>query len=78
MIDRRIFAALGAVGSMGSVTQAQILPTHPILAALAVEAASETVGLREAGISRDGAGGERRRRGHRHHAWRRRRSLHAR
>ena len=28
---------------MGSVTQAQILPTHRILAALAVEAASETV-----------------------------------
>jgi uncharacterized protein GlcG (DUF336 family) len=43
MIDRRIFAALGAVASMGSVTQAQILPTHPTLAALAVEAASETV-----------------------------------
>jgi uncharacterized protein GlcG (DUF336 family) len=43
MIDRRICAALGAVASMDSVTQAQILPTHRILAALAVEAASETV-----------------------------------
>jgi len=43
MIDRRIFVALGALVSMGSVTQAQILPTHRILAALAVEAASETV-----------------------------------
>jgi uncharacterized protein GlcG (DUF336 family) len=43
MIDRRIFAALGAVALMGSVAQAQTLPTHRIPAALAVEAASETV-----------------------------------
>jgi uncharacterized protein GlcG (DUF336 family) len=43
MIDRRIFASLGAVALMGSVAQAQTLPTHRIPAALAVEAASETV-----------------------------------
>src|ERR1700732_2890140 len=43
MINRRIFAALGAVVLMGSVAQAQTLPTHRIPAALAVEAASETV-----------------------------------
>jgi uncharacterized protein GlcG (DUF336 family) len=43
MIDRRIFAALGAVALMGSVAQAQTLPTHRIPSALAVEAASETV-----------------------------------
>jgi uncharacterized protein GlcG (DUF336 family) len=43
MIDRRIFAAFGAVALMGSVAQAQTLPTHRIPAALAVEAASETV-----------------------------------
>jgi uncharacterized protein GlcG (DUF336 family) len=43
MIDRRVFAALGAVALMGSVARAQTLPTHHIPAALAVEAASETV-----------------------------------
>src|SRR6202046_5841759 len=43
MIDRRIFAALTTVALMGSVAQAQTLPTHRIPAALAVEAASETV-----------------------------------
>jgi uncharacterized protein GlcG (DUF336 family) len=43
MIDRRIFAALSAVVLMGSPAQAQTLPTHRIPAALAVEAASETV-----------------------------------
>ena len=43
MINRRIFAALSAVALMGSVAQAQTLPTHRIPAALAVEAASETV-----------------------------------
>ena len=43
MINRRIFAALGAVALMGSVAQAQPLQTHRIPAALAVEAASETV-----------------------------------
>jgi uncharacterized protein GlcG (DUF336 family) len=45
MIDRRIFAALGAVALMGSIAQAQTLPTHRIPAALAVEAASETVAV---------------------------------
>jgi uncharacterized protein GlcG (DUF336 family) len=43
MIDRRVFVALGAVALMGSVARAQTLPTHRIPAALAVEAASETV-----------------------------------
>ena len=43
MINRRIFTALGAVALMGSVAQAQTLPTHRIPAALAAEAASETV-----------------------------------
>ena len=43
MIDSRIFAALSAVGSMGSVARAQTLPPHRILAAVAVEAATETV-----------------------------------
>ena len=43
MINRRIFAALSAVALMGSAAQAQTLPTHRIPAALAVEAASETV-----------------------------------
>ncbi len=42
MIDRRI-VALSAVALMGSVAQAQTLPTHRIPAALAAEAASETV-----------------------------------
>ena len=43
MINRGIFAALIAVAAMGSVAQAQTLPTHRIPSALAVEAASETV-----------------------------------
>ena len=44
MLGRSIFAALaGAVALMGSVAQAQTLPTHRVPAALAVEAASETV-----------------------------------
>jgi uncharacterized protein GlcG (DUF336 family) len=43
MIDRRIFAALNAVALMGSTAAAQTLPTHRMPAALAVEAASETV-----------------------------------
>jgi uncharacterized protein GlcG (DUF336 family) len=43
MIDSRIFAALSAVGSMGSVARARTLPPHRILAAVAVEAATETV-----------------------------------
>jgi uncharacterized protein GlcG (DUF336 family) len=43
MIDRTIFAALTTVALMGSVAQAQTLPTHRIPVALAVEAASETV-----------------------------------
>ena len=43
MIDRTIFAALTTVALMGSVAQAQTLPTHRIPAALAAEAASETV-----------------------------------
>jgi uncharacterized protein GlcG (DUF336 family) len=43
MIDRRIFATLTGVVLMNSVAQAQTLPTHRIPAALAVEAAGETV-----------------------------------
>ncbi len=43
MVNRRIFAALTGVVLMGSVAQAQTLPTHRLPAALAVEAASETV-----------------------------------
>jgi uncharacterized protein GlcG (DUF336 family) len=43
MINRRIFAALSAIALMGSVASAQTLPTHRIPAALAGEAASETV-----------------------------------
>jgi uncharacterized protein GlcG (DUF336 family) len=43
MIDHSIFAALSAVVLMGSVAQAQTLPTHRLPAALAVEAANETV-----------------------------------
>src|SRR5580698_6174765 len=42
MIDRRI-VALSAVALMAPVAQAQTLPTHRIPAALAAEAASETV-----------------------------------
>jgi len=43
MIDRSIFAALAGAALLGSVSQAQTLPTHRLSAALAVEAASETV-----------------------------------
>jgi uncharacterized protein GlcG (DUF336 family) len=43
MINRGILAALSAVALMGSVALAQTLPTHRLPAALAVEAASETV-----------------------------------
>jgi uncharacterized protein GlcG (DUF336 family) len=43
MIDRRIFAALTSAVLMSSVAQAQTLPTHRMPAALAAEAASETV-----------------------------------
>jgi uncharacterized protein GlcG (DUF336 family) len=43
MIGRSIFAALAGTAMLGSVAQAQTLPTHRIPAALAVEAASETV-----------------------------------
>jgi uncharacterized protein GlcG (DUF336 family) len=43
MTNYSIFAALSAVALMGSVAQSQTLPTHRIPAALAVEAASETV-----------------------------------
>jgi len=43
MINRRIFTALAGVTLMGSAAQAQTLPTHRIPAALAAEAASETV-----------------------------------
>src|ERR1700721_2214968 len=63
IIDRRIFSAPGAVALMGSVTQAQTLPTHRIPAALAVEAASETVaacakqGYHETAQVADAAGG---------------------
>ena len=41
--DGRIFAALAGVAAMGSTAVADTLPTHRIPAALAVEAASETV-----------------------------------
>jgi uncharacterized protein GlcG (DUF336 family) len=43
MIDRRVLAALSALVSMGSAASAQTLPTHRIPAALAVEAAAETI-----------------------------------
>jgi uncharacterized protein GlcG (DUF336 family) len=43
MINRGVLAALIAVAAMGSVGRAQTLPTHRIPAALAIEAASETV-----------------------------------
>jgi uncharacterized protein GlcG (DUF336 family) len=43
MIDRRIFAALAGVAVVSSTASAQTLPTHRIPAALAVEAANETV-----------------------------------
>ncbi|HSV01278.1 MAG TPA: heme-binding protein [Roseiarcus sp.] len=43
MINRGTLAALTAVVLMGSVAQAQTLPTHRLPAALALEAASETV-----------------------------------
>jgi uncharacterized protein GlcG (DUF336 family) len=43
MIDSRILAALIAATLMGSAASAQTPPTHRIPAALAVEAASETV-----------------------------------
>jgi uncharacterized protein GlcG (DUF336 family) len=43
MINRRIFTALAGVTLIGSVAQAQTLSTHRLPAALAVEAASETV-----------------------------------
>jgi uncharacterized protein GlcG (DUF336 family) len=43
MINRGMFAALTGVALMGSAAQAQTLPTHRLPAALAVEAASETV-----------------------------------
>jgi uncharacterized protein GlcG (DUF336 family) len=43
MFDCRILAALAGVALTGSTSLAQTLPTHRIPAALAVEAASETV-----------------------------------
>jgi uncharacterized protein GlcG (DUF336 family) len=43
MIDCRILAALAGVALMSSTAVGQTLPTHRIPAALAVEAASETV-----------------------------------
>ena len=43
MINCRIVAALIGLSLMGSTARAQTLPTHRIPAALAVEAASETV-----------------------------------
>jgi len=43
MIDCRILAALAGVALMGSTTASETLSTHRIPAALAVEAASETV-----------------------------------
>ena len=49
----RILAALSAVALMGSVAQAQTLPTHRIPGALAIEAASETV----AACANDHSGG---------------------
>lgn len=45
MINRGIFAALSAIALMGSAASAQTLPTHRIPAALAFEAASETVAV---------------------------------
>ena len=41
--DARIWAALACVALMGSTAAAETLPTHRIPAALAMEAASETV-----------------------------------
>jgi uncharacterized protein GlcG (DUF336 family) len=43
MINRRIFSALVGAALIGSAAEAQTLPTHRLPAALAVEAASETV-----------------------------------
>jgi uncharacterized protein GlcG (DUF336 family) len=43
MANRRFFAALTGVALMGATATAQTLPTHRLTAALAVEAASETV-----------------------------------
>jgi uncharacterized protein GlcG (DUF336 family) len=43
MTNRKILAALSAVVWMGSTASAQTLPAHRLPAALAVEAASETV-----------------------------------
>ena len=43
MINRSIFAAITGLALMGSAGSAQTLPTHRIPAALAAEAASETV-----------------------------------
>jgi uncharacterized protein GlcG (DUF336 family) len=43
MIDCRILAALAGVALMGSTATGQTLPTHRLPAALAMEAASETV-----------------------------------
>ena len=45
MINRGIFAALSAIALMGSAASAQTLPMHRIPAALAFEAASETVAV---------------------------------
>src|SRR6202042_1569291 len=43
MIDCRILAALAGVAAGGATATGQTLPTHRLTAALAVEAASETV-----------------------------------
>jgi uncharacterized protein GlcG (DUF336 family) len=43
MINRRIVSALVGAALIGSAAEAQTLPTHRLPAALAVEAASETV-----------------------------------
>jgi uncharacterized protein GlcG (DUF336 family) len=43
MINHRIFSALVGAALIGSAAEAQTLPTHRLPAALAVEAASETV-----------------------------------
>src|ERR1700677_3072386 len=43
MINRRIFVAISAVALTGSAAAAQTFPTHRIPAALAVEAATETI-----------------------------------
>jgi uncharacterized protein GlcG (DUF336 family) len=43
MANRRFFAALTGVALMSATATAQTLPTHRLTAALAVEAASETV-----------------------------------